>query len=92
MVAREETRLQFSDKVTGFREIRIFGKPAFDLNFVKSVVIKGAEFPGQPPQCPDESELRAGKVHNELEPHLPREREANLRLALHFDKRIASRQ
>ncbi|MGO7374000.1 hypothetical protein ACCT04_35195, partial [Rhizobium ruizarguesonis] len=53
----------FSDKVAGFRKIRIFGKPTFDLKFVKSVVVKGAEFPCQPAQRPDESELRTGEIY-----------------------------
>src|SRR5271165_1679410 len=94
IIARKEAGLELSDPVTGFpkNQIWIVREPALDLKFVKLAIVEGTEFPRPAAQRADEAELRAGEVYDELEPHLPRKREANFHLALHFNERISCRE
>src|SRR5208337_4646472 len=94
IVAREEAGLDLSDPVASFRknQIGIVREPALDLKLVKLAVVEGAEFACLAAKRADQAELGAGEVHDELEPQLPRKREANFHLALHFDERISRRE
>ena len=94
IVAGKEAGLELSDPVAGFRknQIWIVREPALDLKLVKLAIVEGAEFSRQAAQRPNEAELRAGKVYDELEPQLLRKREANFHLALHFNERISCRK
>ena len=89
--AGEEARLQLPDGVPalGQRQIPIRSETALDLTLVELVIVKGSERPRQPAERPDEPELRGNQIDDQAEPHLPREGESALELALRVDERIA---
>src|SRR5580700_5076133 len=65
-----EPRLQLADPIPagGVRKMRIAFQVMFELDFVKLLIIKGAERRRQAPERSDEPELPGNRVYHETEP------------------------
>ena len=89
-----KVRLQFLNPVPALRKREVWatGETALGLEFVKLLIVEGAEFPRQSAKHSDQRKLRGDDVSDLLKLRVPRKSETVLGFALHLNERIARRK
>src|SRR6516162_4266955 len=87
----KEASLQLPNPVPALRQHqnRVTRQMALKLSFVKSLIVKRAEFRCRPAERPDKPKLASDYINDETEPSLLRKLEAILGFTLYLSERIS---